>query len=196
MIIRSTIKIIALCILPLSCLESKDTTFSPSNKTWVHDGAHYEGLEMFFRPDGVLVFKKGYKWLNPTKWEYNSKKKEIKLIIPKADQDTMETFKANASLYKYPNVENPKAIDMKNKTVTYNFPARKGLSVPFHAAVKKEKRITFDASFKPAVAWLEDFGVSFMRFYGDKYQSCRRGLSLDTSGFRFNPVPVTVLMIR
>ena len=26
----------------------------------------------------------------------------------------------------------------------------------FQAAVKKEKRITFNASFKPAVAWLED----------------------------------------
>ena len=133
MIIKSTIKIIALCILPLSCLESKDTTssleskdttFSPSNKTWRHDGGHFSGLEMFFRSDGVLVFKKGYKWLNPAEWEYNSKKKELKLIIPKADQDTMETFKANASSYKHPNVENPKAVDMKKKIVTYNFPAR------------------------------------------------------------------------
>ena len=144
MIIRSTIKIIALCILPLSCLESKDTTssleskdttFSPSNKTWRHDGGHFSGLEMFFRPDGVLVFKKGYKWFNPAKWEYNSKKKELKLIIPKADQEDMNTLKEYISLYKHPNVEKPKAVNMKNKTVTYNFPAR----ISFFGLVYLEK---------------------------------------------------------
>ena len=124
MIIKSTIKIIILCILPLSCLESKDTTFSPSNKTWVHDGAHYEGLEMFFRPDGVLVFKKGHEWFNPAKWEYNSKKKELKLIIPKADQEDMNSFKESVGKENFTNGEYPKAVDIKNKTVTYNFPAK------------------------------------------------------------------------
>ena len=124
MIIKSTIKIIALCILPLSCLESKDTTFSPSNRTWVHDGAHFSGLEMFFRSDGVLVFKKGYEYFNPAKWEYNLKKKEIKLIIPKADQERMIDFKKDAGVDTFSNNENPKAVDVKNKTITYNFPAK------------------------------------------------------------------------
>ena len=59
---------------------------------WRYQGGEEKPMEIDFLADHKAIFKGGYAFYNPARWDFNPANAELKLIVPKMKQDDFKLF--------------------------------------------------------------------------------------------------------